>query len=104
MITLTPSAAAISSAETARANADAERVLNPRTCKLPRAVESTLLDLLHAAYLGDKAVRGFLLRENPAAARALAERLEAALRLGLWHPSRNDVGLDLAAFAAEARP
>jgi cobaltochelatase CobN len=68
------------------------------------AVESTLLDLLHAAYLGDASVRDFLLRENPAAARALAERLEAALRHGLWHPSRNDVGLDLAAFAAEARP
>jgi cobaltochelatase CobN len=68
------------------------------------AVESILLDLLHAAYLGDASVRDFLLRESPAAARALAERLEAALRHGLWHPSRNDVGLDLAAFAAEARP
>jgi cobaltochelatase CobN len=37
-------------------------------------------------------VRDFLLRENPAAAQAIAARLEAARRQGLWHPRRNDVG------------
>jgi cobaltochelatase CobN len=64
-------------------------------------VPGTLLDLVHAAYVGDPAVRDFLLRENRPAARVIAERLEAALRNGLWHPCRNDVGIDLAAFAAQ---
>jgi cobaltochelatase CobN len=46
-------------------------------------------------------VRDFILRENPAAARVIAERLEKALHNGLWHPRRNDVGIELAAFAAQ---
>jgi cobaltochelatase CobN len=49
-------------------------------------------------------VRGFLIRENPAAARAIAARLEAARRHGLWHPRRNDVDADLAALRTEAVP
>jgi len=57
------------------------------TCSVP----SALLDLVHDAYLADPSVREFLLRENPAAARAIAERLKAALHSGLWHPRRNDV-------------
>ena len=44
-----------------------------------------------------------MLRENPAAARAIAERLAAARRRGLWHPLRNSVDDDLAALIAEAR-
>ncbi len=59
---------------------------------------------MHDAYLADARVRDFLLRENPAAARAIAERLEAARRRGLWHPRRNDIGSDLLAFAAEVAP
>jgi cobaltochelatase CobN len=66
------------------------------------AVTSALFDLVHEAYLGDSSVRDFLLRENPAAARAIVERLEAARRKGLWHPRRNDLGPDLGAFEAEA--
>ncbi len=54
-------------------------------------VASALFDLVHDAYLGDPRVREFLLRENPQAARAIAERLEAARRKGLWHPRRNDI-------------
>jgi cobaltochelatase CobN len=65
------------------------------------AVSSALIDLVHDAYLGDPAVRKFLLRENPAAARAIAERLDAARRNGWWHPRRNDI--DLRAFVAEAK-
>src|SRR5262249_7714970 len=57
------------------------------TCSVP----SALLDLVHDAYLADPSVREFLLRENPAAARAIAERLKAAVHSGLWHPRRNDV-------------
>ena len=34
------------------------------------------------------------------AARAIAERLAYARRLGLWHPRRNDVDADLAALQA----
>jgi cobaltochelatase CobN len=65
------------------------------------AVPSTLLDVVHQTYLADPRVRDFLRRENPAAARAMAERFEAALCKGLWHPHRNDIGADLSALLAE---
>jgi cobaltochelatase CobN len=68
------------------------------------AVASTLIDLVHEAYLADPQVRTFLLRENPAAARAIAERLDAARRHGWWHPRRNDIDADLRAMMAEAAP
>jgi cobaltochelatase CobN len=68
------------------------------------AVPSALIDLLHEAYLADPQVRTFLLRENPAAARAIAERLGAARRHGWWHPRRNDIDADLAAMMAETAP
>ena len=42
------------------------------------------------------------MRENPDAARAIAERLEAARRKGLWHPRRNDLGEGLTGIRAEA--
>jgi len=51
------------------------------------AVPGELIDLVHAAYLADPSVRAFLLAENPAAARAIAQRLDAARRRGLWHPA-----------------
>ena len=66
------------------------------------AVPGDLLDLVHAAYVADPAVRAFLLAENPAAARAIADRLDAARRRGFWHPRRNDIDADLAALRAEA--
>lgn len=61
------------------------------------AVPSSLFDLVHDAYLADERVRAFMLRENPQAARAIAERLAAARRRGFWHPRRNDVDADFAA-------
>ncbi len=67
------------------------------------AVPSPLIDAVHDAYVGDPRVRDFMLRENPAAARTIAERLAAARRRGLWHPLRNSVDDDLAALIAEAR-
>lgn len=67
------------------------------------AVAEGLIEAVHDAYLGDAAVRAFLLHENPAAARAIAERLAGARRRGLWHPRRNAVDDDLAALVAEAR-
>jgi cobaltochelatase CobN len=66
------------------------------------AVPSALIDLVHDAYLGNPAIREFLMRENPAAARAIAVRLDAARRQGLWHPRRNDIDGSLALLRAEA--
>ena len=66
------------------------------------AVPSALFDLVHDAYLADPRVRDFLMRENPAAARAIADRLEAARRHGLWHPRRNDIGAISRRSRAEA--
>lgn len=67
-----------------------------------RAVPSVLLDLVHDAYLADERVRDFLMLHSPAAARAIAERLEDARRQGLWHPRRNDVDASFALVRAEA--
>ena len=61
-----------------------------------------LIDAVHAAYLGDPAVRAFLLDANPDAARLIARRFADARRRGLWHPRRNDVDGDLATLVAEA--
>jgi cobaltochelatase CobN len=66
------------------------------------AVSSALFDLLHDAYIADPDVRAFLLRENPQAAAAIAERLADARRRGFWHPRRNDVDAGFAALQAEA--
>jgi cobaltochelatase CobN len=66
------------------------------------AVSSVLLDLVHAAYLADPRVREFLIRENPEAVRAIAERFAAARRQGLWHPRRNDIDANLSTLKAEA--
>jgi cobaltochelatase CobN len=55
------------------------------------AVDGALFDLLYDAYLADVPVREFLLRENAAAARVIADRLAEARQRGLWHPRRNDV-------------
>jgi len=66
------------------------------------AVDGELFDLLHDAYVADAGVREFLLRENPQAAAAIAERLDAARRRGFWHPRRNDVDASLALLRAEA--
>ncbi len=68
------------------------------------AVASHFFDLLHDAYVADDGVRIFLVRENPAAAAAIAARLDAARRRGLWHPRRNDVDASLRMLTKEAAP
>jgi cobaltochelatase CobN len=65
------------------------------------AVAGELFDLLHDAYVADAHVREFLLRENPLAAVAIAERLDAARQRGFWHPRRNDVDAGLSLLRAE---
>jgi cobaltochelatase CobN len=67
------------------------------------AVAGELFDLLHDAYVADPAVRDFLLRENPDAAAAIAERLDAARRRGHWHPRRNDIDAGLAALRGDTK-
>jgi cobaltochelatase CobN len=64
-------------------------------------VAGELFDLLHDAYVADADVREFLLRENPQAASAIAERLDAARRRGFWHPRRNDIEASLSLLRAE---
>ncbi|TIX20731.1 cobaltochelatase subunit CobN, partial [Mesorhizobium sp.] len=66
------------------------------------AISGMLIEAVHDAYLGDPLVRAFILRENPAAAKVIAERLLSARRRGLWHPLRNSIDDDLAALIAEA--
>lgn len=66
-------------------------------------IPGDLIEAVHEAYLGDEQVRSFLLRENPAAAQAIAERFADARRRGLWHPLRNAVDEELSALIAEAR-
>jgi cobaltochelatase CobN len=65
------------------------------------AVASRYFDLLHEAYVADDTVRDFIVRENPAAAAAIAARLDTARCRGLWHPRRNDVDAGLAALMNE---
>lgn len=67
------------------------------------AISPSLIEALHDAYVGDETVRSFMLRENPSAARAVAERFADARRRGLWHPLRNSIDDGLAALIAEAR-
>uniref|UniRef100_UPI001FCE78FD cobaltochelatase subunit CobN n=1 Tax=Mesorhizobium carmichaelinearum TaxID=1208188 RepID=UPI001FCE78FD len=66
------------------------------------AISGTLIEAVHDAYVGDPEVRAFILRENPAAAKVIAERFLSARRRGLWHPLRNSIDDDLAALIAEA--
>ncbi|HLH99008.1 MAG TPA: cobaltochelatase subunit CobN [Xanthobacteraceae bacterium] len=67
------------------------------------AVPSMMFDLLYEAYVADARVRTFLVEENPAAAAAIADRLDGARRHGFWHPRRNDIDADLDALRREAR-
>jgi cobaltochelatase CobN len=46
-------------------------------------------DAVFNAYIGDGAVRDFMLEHNPAAAREIAERLLEAQHRGLWRPKSN---------------
>ena len=59
---------------------------------LTDATTDTQFDLLFDATIGDEAVRDFLTSANPAAATAIAERFEEAIRRGLWTTRRNSPG------------
>ena len=68
----------------------------------PHAIPGALIEAVHDAYVGDEAVRAFLLRENPAAAKIIAERFLSARLRGLWHPLRNSIDDDLMVLIVEA--
>jgi cobaltochelatase CobN len=60
------------------------------------AVSARHFELLFEATLGDDAVLAFLESANPEAARAIAERFNAALMRGFWHCRRNSAAMRLA--------
>src|SRR6476620_1229132 len=68
------------------------------------AVATRYFDLLHEAYVADDVVRDFIVRENPAAAAAIAARLDTARHRGLLHPRRNDIDAGLAALMNPGAP
>ncbi len=66
------------------------------------AVPSRHFDLLFDAVLGDEAVRAFLQDNNPAAARAIADKFHDAAERGFWASRRNSSAAVLADLRAEA--
>jgi cobaltochelatase CobN len=56
---------------------------------LAGVVDNRQFDLLFDATIGDDTVRAFLTGANPAAANAIAERFDEAMRRGLWTTRRN---------------
>jgi cobaltochelatase CobN len=56
---------------------------------LTDVVDSYQFDLLFDATIGDETVRIFLRGANPAAADAIAERFDEAIRRGFWTTRRN---------------
>jgi cobaltochelatase CobN len=59
------------------------------------AVSGALFDATHAALIADEAVLSAMIRSNPAAAAAIAQRLRDALARGLWTSRRNSVDHEL---------
>ncbi|MFI5010986.1 MAG: cobaltochelatase subunit CobN [Hyphomicrobiales bacterium] len=63
---------------------------------MTEAVTSRQFDLVYDATCGNEAVREFLERANPEAARAIAERFTQASRRGFWASRRNSSAARLA--------
>jgi cobaltochelatase CobN len=53
-------------------------------------------ELVFDATLGDDDVLAFLMRANPEAGRAIAQKFDQAMRRGLWACRRNSVAMRLA--------
>src|SRR5204862_5396084 len=56
-----------------------------------RAVDDSHFDALYEAYLGDNAVRDFMLAHNPDALFETQRRFREAIERGLWRPRRNSI-------------
>ena len=65
-------------------------------------VPGHLFDATHEALIADDAVRTAMLQKNPAAAAAIASRLQDALYRGLWITRRNAVDHELSRLMTEA--
>ncbi|RWX74507.1 cobaltochelatase subunit CobN [Neorhizobium lilium] len=65
-------------------------------------IPQSLIEATYDAYLGNEAVRDFLLSQNPEGARYMGERFRSALRRGLWHPRRNAIHAELEMLGKEA--
>jgi cobaltochelatase CobN len=65
---------------------------------LTKAVESHHFELLFEATCGAPEVQAFLVKSNPRAARAIADRFEAAMVRGFWTSRRNSTPECLAAM------
>ena len=65
------------------------------------AIPQSLIDATYDAYLGDEAVREFLIEQNPEGARYMGERFRSALDRGLWHPRRNAIDAELEMLKGE---
>ncbi len=65
---------------------------------LTEAVESHYFELLFEATCGTPEVQAFLVEANPRAARAIADRFEAAAARGFWQSRRNSTAECLAAM------
>jgi cobaltochelatase CobN len=63
---------------------------------MTNVVTAQHFDLIFEATLGNDAVLDFLVAHNPEAARAIAERFNAALTRGFWPCRRNSVAMRLA--------
>jgi cobaltochelatase CobN len=56
-----------------------------------RVVDDAHFDALYEAYLGDNAVRDFMLAHNPDALIETRRRFREAIERGLWQPRRNSI-------------
>ncbi|MDE1150189.1 MAG: cobaltochelatase subunit CobN [Azospirillaceae bacterium] len=68
---------------------------------LAGAIRSHQVDSLFDAYVADTDIWNWLAASNPDAAVLILNRLEEALRRGLWHPRRNSTAEDLARLREE---
>lgn len=64
-------------------------------------VTSAQFDAVFDAYVHDEEIRNFMMRENPAALAAIAQRFEEAIRRGLWNPLRNSAWILLRTIQGE---
>lgn len=69
-----------------------------------RCVPGHLFDAVHDAMIANDEVADRLVAVNPAAAAAIAARLDDAIVRGLWTPRRNAVQMELSRLAAAAKP
>jgi cobaltochelatase CobN len=68
---------------------------------LTEAVKARHFDLMFDAVCGDETIRAFLERENPRAAKSIAEKFSEAERRGLWLSRRNSTAAILAEMRGE---